>query len=583
MDIFTGTITASIIVFFIVGNYAGRSVRELDDYFVAGRRAPTLLIVGTLVASVFSATIFLGEAGFTYDGQTGAYILFPGVAVIGYVYGALLFGTYLRRSRAPTVADYFGGRFFSHRVQQAAGLTIIIAVGCYLVVVTQGAAILLSDLTALSYHQGLAVAWFSYTVFTMYSGSKGVILTDTMMFMLFTFATVLVIIFVINDFGGIAASIESLARVESKPDIASWHGWVGPGRDWPTPLDFLIWLMIIDISWGLVYAVGPWQASRHLMARDEHVVVRSSVYTCIIVLLMQIFIYGLGGLVNIVNPDISPIETVIIWASKNMVPEILGAMLLAGIMAAALSSASTFLSLIGFSVSNDLVKRKEPLTLNTTRILMMFSGLIVLVASYFFPTNLFWLMIFVGTVFASSWGVVGIMSVWSKNITEAAAYWGMLAGLIFNVIPALFQTLGWISLPSYFDPALIGFAASLLVTLAVMKFTSVTAEEAAYRDKLHIAPREDCDGEKIKKTIRASRIQMLFGAAMPFIILIYYVKPFQRGSGTLLPDGSMDWFTGEAFLALTWPVVHIGLAIITIMTVRKRYGSKKMKQEVTND
>ncbi|MBT7582435.1 MAG: sodium:solute symporter family protein, partial [Kordiimonadaceae bacterium] len=68
MDIYTITIAISIIIFVLVGNYAGRTVKGLDDYFVAGRRAPTLLIVGTLVASLFSATIFLGEAGFTYSG-----------------------------------------------------------------------------------------------------------------------------------------------------------------------------------------------------------------------------------------------------------------------------------------------------------------------------------------------------------------------------------------------------------------------------------------------------------------------------------------------------------------------------------
>lgn len=52
-----------------------------------------------------------------------------------------------------------------------------------------------------------------------------------------------------------------------------------------------------------------------------------------------------------------------IWAAKNLVPKFLGALLLAGIMAAALSSASTFLSLVGFSVSNDIVVRKKELTL----------------------------------------------------------------------------------------------------------------------------------------------------------------------------------------------------------------------------
>ena len=86
MDIFTITIAISILIFVAVGNFAGRSIKHLDDYFVAGRKASTLLIVGTLVASVFSATIFLGEAGFTYSGQMGPYLLFPAIACTGYIY-----------------------------------------------------------------------------------------------------------------------------------------------------------------------------------------------------------------------------------------------------------------------------------------------------------------------------------------------------------------------------------------------------------------------------------------------------------------------------------------------------------------
>ncbi len=138
MDLFTVTIGVSILVYIVIGSYAGRSVKELDDYFVAGRRAPTLLILGTLVASVMSTSIFMGEAAFTYDGQFGAYLLFPGIAVTGYMLGALFFGVYIRRSRAPTVADYFGHRFQSRRLQQFAGFTIILGLGGYLLIVTQG-------------------------------------------------------------------------------------------------------------------------------------------------------------------------------------------------------------------------------------------------------------------------------------------------------------------------------------------------------------------------------------------------------------------------------------------------------------
>ncbi|MDG1858068.1 MAG: sodium:solute symporter family protein, partial [Emcibacteraceae bacterium] len=531
-----------------------------DDYFVAGRKAPTLLIVGTLVASLTSSTLFLGEAGFTYAGQIGPYILFPSLAVTGYVYGALFFGTYIRRSRAPTVAEYFGRRFNSQRVRQACGLIIIFALGCYLLLVTQGSAILLSDLTDFSYQQCLLIAWLSYTLFTMYAGSKGVLLTDTLMFLLFTFATVLVVIFVVGDLGGIPNAVENLTKLESRPDLMSWHGTIGPGTDWLTEADFLIWIVFIDgLCWSVAYSVGPWQAGRHLMAKNEHVVLRSSTYSVMIIIFLQFSIYGLGALVNLVNPDISPVETVIIWATQNMVPEILGALMLAGVVAAALSSASTFLSLIGFSVSNDLIKRKEPLTLGKTRVLMLASGIVILIASFYFPSNIFWLMIFIGTVFTSSWGVVGFMSIWSKKITADGAFWGMMSGLVFNVVPAGLVYFGFIELPSYLNPAIIGIAASLIVTLSVSRVTKISRGEAVYRMRLHRTPAEDCDPAKIRQTLFAPFAQIVFGAAMPFLMIYYYVIPYQRAAGHLLADGSLDWFRFEPILAVLWAFVHIPL------------------------
>ena len=103
--------------------------------------------------------MFLGEAGFAYAGQAGPYVIFPQYATAGYVFGALFFGRYLRRSRATTVAAFFGERFNSPRVQALAGITIILALGGYLLAVTQGAGILLKELTELTYVQGLILAW----------------------------------------------------------------------------------------------------------------------------------------------------------------------------------------------------------------------------------------------------------------------------------------------------------------------------------------------------------------------------------------------------------------------------------------
>ena len=574
VEIFTLTLVLSVIIFVAVGNYAGRSVRRLDDYYVAGRRAPTLLILGTLVASVFSSTIFMGEAGFTYAGQMGPYLLFPGIAATGYIYGALLFGRYLRRSKTKTVADFFGQRFNSKRVQQASGYIIILALGIYLLVVTQGAALLIEELTDLSYKHGLIVAWLSYTIFTLYSGSKGVILTDTLMFLLFAIATVAFGVFVVDDLGGVKSAVETMATVREKPDIASWHGTVGPGTEWLRPVDYLIWAIVIDIAWSVVYAVSPWQSSRHLMARNEHVVIRAAILTCMAVIILQVFIYGVSGLINIYNPAIKPDETVMIWAARNVVPEFLGAMLLAGIMAAALSSASTFLSLVGFSASNDIAITSKPVSLRMTRGIIALVSLIALAASFVFPPNIFWLMLFVGTVFTSSWGPVALMSIWSKRITADAAFWGMVSGFVFNVVPSALEYVGLASFPHYFNPTIIGTLVSITVILTVSRRTAVTDEEKAFRERLHETPKEDQDPAKAKWTAAAAAGLIVYGCAMPFLSVNYYVIPYQRGAGDLLADGSVNWATGEALLALSSPFLYIPLGIFALRMVLKGYGAR---------
>ncbi len=576
MDIYTTTIAVSILVYIVIGNVAGRGIRNLDDYYVAGRRAPTILIVGTLVASLVSATMFLGEAGFAYDIAAGPYTIFPQAAAAGYVLGAFFFGRYLRRSRTATVAEFFGKRFASRRIQSLAGFTIIFALGGYLLAVTQGAAILLAELIDLSYVECLVVAWLSYTAFTMYSGSRGVILTDTIMFLLFAFASVAAVSFVVSDLGGVPAIVEQLTRVDEKPGLASWHGAVGPGREFTTPADYLIWALVVDISWALVYMVSPWQSSRHLMARNEHVVLRAATIAAIVVALMQVMVYGMGGIINLGAPGIEPPDSAMIWASLNMLPGVLGALMLAGITAAALSSGSTFLSLVGFSVSNDIGihdDADEASTLRFSRMMMLVAGAVVLGLALVFPPQIFWLTTFIATVFASSWGPVGIMSIWSRRITEAAAFWGMLTGLVCNVVPKFFVFIGAISLPAYLDPAIIGFAASLVVTIAISRRTTVSPAEASYLAALHVRPAEDVERSKVRKTLLAPLVLIVVnGVLAPWFLLEQYLRPYQEATGQLVDDGSLNIWTGEFAAIAAWVVTWCGLGLFSIWYIRRSYS-----------
>jgi len=523
-----------------------------------------------------SSTMFLGEAGFAYETQGGPYVLFPQAAAIGYVLGALFFGRYLRRSRTNTLAEFFGQRFNSKRVQVLAGITIILGLGGYLLAVTQGAAILLEGLTDLTYVQGLVVAWLSYTVFTMYSGSRGVILTDTLMFLLFTIASAAAIIFLVRDLGGVPTIIEDLVAIDEKKDLMSWHGMIGPGTEWPTPMDYLIWAIVIDVSWMLVYMVSPWQSSRHQMARNEHVVIRSATIAALFVALLQVMVYGMGAVINIGDPAIIPPESATIWASLHMLPEILGALMLAGIMAAVLSSASTFLSLVGFSVSNDIgihKKGDEAKTLRFSRIMMLVVGSLALAAALVFPPQIFWLTTFIATIFASSWGPVGLMAIWSKRITEKAAFWGMLTGLVFNVVPKLFEFIGMLELPSYLNPVIIGGVASLIVTIVISRRTTPGAEEVSYLARLHERPVDEIGPRRTRTTLIAPAVLLVVnGLLLPVVLTMNYVVPYQRATDSLSPDGSLDWATGEMALMVSWSVIWIGVALFAMRYIRRAYS-----------
>ena len=283
----------------------------------------------------------------------------------------------------------------------------------------------------------------------------------------------------------------------------------------------------------------------------------------------------MGGVINLGKVDIVPYESATIWASLNLLPELLGALMLAGIMAAVLSSASTFLSLVGFSASNDIGIHKsqdEKKTLRFSRLMMLVIGTIALVAALIFPPNIFWLTTFIATVFASSWGPVGLMSIWSKRITESAAFWGMLSGLVFNVVPKFFDYIGMIELPSYLNPVLIGGVVSLVVTIVVSRRTIVSEKEVSYLAKLHQTPRDEMSVRRTRTTLVAPALLVANGLIMPYLLITYYVRPFQAVRGDLSADGSLDWFTGEAILAMSWSVVYISLGMFAIKVIRNAYS-----------
>ncbi|OXY82626.1 sodium:solute symporter family protein [Oceanimonas doudoroffii] len=534
MDMFSVGIAVSILLYVLVGNYAGRKVKGLDDYFVAGRRSPTLLIVGTLVASFLSTNAFLGETGFAYEGYGFLLLVLIAINTTGYVVGALFFGRFVRRSGALTLPEYFGRRFNSRRVQVVTGITIVVGLAAYLLAVTQGASLIISEVVDIPYGLTLLIVWLGYTLFTLYSGSQGVVITDTLMFLLFTVVAFLALPYIVDGSGGWFDTIQALATYEAKPDIIAWHGVNGDGAYWSTPGEALIWALILGVSWATVLAVSPWQTSRYLMARNEHTVIRSACISGGILMLLYIALVVSGAAINLDNPNIETSNKAIIWAAMNMMPTWLGVLLMAGLMAAALSSASTFLSLIGFSVSHDIVRfkgRTDASSLRITRWTMLVVGLIVLVLAYAQPPAVMWITYFAGTLFASSWGPVAFMSIWSRHITEAAAFWGILAGFIGNIAAKLLSKFGVLELPVYLDPFIVGLVLSIATIMLISRMTRVSQQESDYRLQIHRTPASEFDAGELRQTLVWSKALMVLGVATSVFLVVMYALPYGNAVG----------------------------------------------------
>lgn len=513
----------SMIVYIVLGFVISRRVKSANDFFVSGRQAPTLLIVGSLVASYCSTGLFMGDVGEAYGGLFSPFMMTVMMMVGGYVLGSVFFGKYLRRSEAVTIPEFFGRRFDSKPLRILAAITAIITMTVYLLSVMQGIGTLMNYVTGVDYNLCILLALITFALLTITSGSKGVLITDTLMFGIFTIAALASVVIIVSKLGGWSTAIENVTKLNSV--LLSWSGDLN--YLYPTGAENMVWAVMTGLTWTAVCAVAPWQSSRYLMAKNEHVVVRSSVWAAVFVAALEFFIPTTGALLTVFGDVIpSPVHSMI-WGVMNLVPTVLGVVALTGVLAAGISSATTFLSLVGASVVNDIVEIKEDKKkVLYSRIAILVVCLLVMVLAYFNPPQIYVILLLSGTVVVCSWFPVCIASVWSKRVTKTGAFAGMLCGFVGCAAMKIISAVGGISLPIYLDSFVVGLVANILGLVIGSALTQPTAEEKAARAKLFVVPESEHDPVEQKKTKRTLLVFFLFGVLVTVALLVFWVIPY---------------------------------------------------------
>jgi len=534
MNIYLIGVIISIIIYIIVGNYAGKSVKDIDDYYVSGRNATTILIAGTLFASMLSTNGFMGDTGWVYDGNMTKLIMLNVLCGSGYIIGPLFFGRYLRRSQVVTMPEFYGRRFNSKRIQSFAGVTTVISLTAYLLAVTQGTAILMQQLTGLSFGICLVISFICFTSFTMYSGSSGVILTDTLMFMIFISATIVAGPFIFQAAGGVSNVIPGIISDPAiSHDMLSYHGVLGNGE---TPFDSMVYAFTMGIVWLITVSVSPWQASRNLMAKNEHVTFRAGVIACVCTTIFLTFLYFIAIAIKLINPAISPSEQVIIWSCFNVMPKFVGVLVLTGVMAAGLSSASTFLSVVGFSLTNDIFDFKfkdEKAKLRMSRITMFLVGVIALAIAFVMPPSIRVISWFASTIIAASWGLVSFMSVWNKKITENGAFLGMVTGFAVFFVGKMAKEFLGLPLNNILDPFFLALFFGYISIKIGDKKGTIGREEKKFIEMMHTVPEEEKSAELFKRDKFYAKVLIAAGGAFMILMIVFWAIPYNNFMGVM--------------------------------------------------
>lgn len=524
MNVYFGGMLLSMAIYIILGIIISHGVKNANDFFVAGRNAPTILIVGSLVASYCSTGLFMGDVGEAYAEFYSPFMMTAMMLVGGYILGSIFFGRYLRRSEALTIPEFFGKRFNSRPIRILAAITAIITMTVYLLSVMQGIGTLMSYVTGVDYNICVLLALVTFSILTVTSGSKGVLITDTLMFAVFTVFSLIAVMIIVIKLGGWNAAVENVTKIN--PDLFSWSGDLS--HLYPTGAENMVWAIMTGLTWVAVCAVAPWQSSRYLMAKNEHTVVRSAVWAAIGVAAIEFMVPTTAVLLNVFSDQIPSATQSMIWAMMNVVPTAVGVVALTGVLAAGISSATTFLSLIGSSVANDIVDIKDDAKkLICGRISIIVTVLIVMTLAYFNPPQIYVIMLLSGTVVVCSWFPVCIASVWSKKITKTGAFCGMLFGFIGCAAMKILAAVCEVTIPIWADSFVVGLVANIFGLVIGSKFSRISPEEEIEREKLFVVPQNEFDKDEIRKTKKTVGIFIAFGVVVAIIMLTMWAFPYR--------------------------------------------------------
>ena len=484
--------------------FAKRSNQSSEDYFLGGRSLGPWVTAMSAEASDMSGWLLMGLPGVAYwCGLSDAAWTSIGLALGTYI-NWLLVAKRLRRYSAVagdaiTLPDFFSNRFHEKKkvIMTLSALFILIfftvyASSCF---VTCGK--LFSTLFGASYQSMMIAGALFVVIYTFLGGFLAESASDFMQAVVMIFALTVILITGTLAAGGLQAVVDNAKNI---PGFFTFFGIASPSVDangiqqvangapvFGEAGSYGFLTIISTLSWGLGYFGMPQVLLRFMAIRktDELVRARRIATVWVVISLAAAVLIGLMGRVMFpVHETLntaSGAENVFIVLSRHLLPPLLAGLVMAGILAATISSSDSYLLIAASAVSLNIFKgilkkdASDKQVMTMSRIILLLIAVAGVVIAMDENSVIFTIVSFAWAGFGAVFGPIMLFSLFWKRTTQAGAVAGMVTGGVMVFLWKLvLKPLGGVFGIYELFPA---FVLSCLVILVVSLLTPVPSAQ----------------------------------------------------------------------------------------------------------
>ena len=437
------------------GLWVGRRVQSADGFFVASRGLGPGLLFATLIAANIGAGSTVSAAGLGYRNGLAAW-WWVGAAAIGSMVQAFWIGPRMRRLAQEhglrTVGDYLELRF-------GARVRVVVAALLWLgtLAILSGQLIAMSLLlTAVAGTAKWVGCVLGGVVVTLYFTAGGLlssawvnVVQVSVKFIGFALAFP-VALTTIGGWDAVAAGVPQ--------DPGYWSLWENGSSGW-------MYLALL----GPAFIVSPGLLQKIFGARDDRTVRIGVGLNALVLLLFAAVPPLMGMMARAAHPDLPNPELALPMLLVHNVPALIGALGLAALFSAEVSTADAILFMLATSLSQDLYRRwirpgaTDQQVLRVARVAAIAGGVLGIMLALVAQT-------IVGTLsfFYSVLGVTLFVPIVGGLVTGRLGQREALAAIAGGIVVMLALQLGRVQgIPGWLTPALAGLVVSI-VTAAVM-------------------------------------------------------------------------------------------------------------------